>query len=666
MNITVSQTPTPPPPAPVLELTASSLNPLAGETVHFTGSWNQQVPVARYRFDWGDGETSTVSQPFADHTYARAGSYTVRLTASLAAQVFVAAIQPQVASNPLRVTVNRPVPPPSPIPKLGLRANSQNSAPNQAVQFTVSWDQKVAGAQYRFLWGDGQSSDSASPQASHAYASPGNYSVQVLGRGLANDHAFSASSNSVLITVAQPPPPNPQPNLSLRAGALNPPANQPVQFTASWDQKVAGARYRFFWGDGQSSDSASPQVSHAYSSPGHYSVQVLGRGLANDHAFSARSNSVSITVAQPPPPSPQPNLSLRAGALNPPANQPVQFTASWDQSVAGTQYRFLWGDDQSSDSASPQAFHAYASPGNYTVQVSARGLANDQAFVAQSNPVSLTVTPSSPPSALIAILSADRQNAAIGEPVQFTASLNQDVGSAQYHFVFGDGNSQDSPSNVVEYRYPSPGNFQPAVTVSAPDGQQVTSPAIVLDIQPPTGLAHEFQLNVQIQSKDFVVGKDIVLHGWMDPPQPHATYYCNWGDNSPPDRVGAEGVCTHRYARAGHYSVGFLATVEGSSAAPLRKDLIVVISTAFWPFSLRQWLLILAALGGAAVIWRILHRYVSPRPEPELHLTGFADPGIHIVKNVDTSIPHLSLRLRPGAEPAEHQLTFSKRAAPSD
>jgi hypothetical protein len=97
----------------------------------------------------------------------------------------------------------------------------------------------------------------------------------------------------------------------------------------------------------------------------------------------------------------------------------------------------------------------------------------------------------------------------------------------------------------------------------------------------------------------------------------------------------------------------------------LQKDLILVISTAFWPFSLREWLLILAALA-VAVIWRIVHGYVSPRPEPELHLSDLADAGIYVVKKVDTSVPHLSVRLQPGAEPAEHQLTLPKRAAASN
>ena len=56
------------PPA-VLKLAADNANPLPGETVRFTATWNRDMPPFAYRFDWGDGQTFDTKVPQADHAY---------------------------------------------------------------------------------------------------------------------------------------------------------------------------------------------------------------------------------------------------------------------------------------------------------------------------------------------------------------------------------------------------------------------------------------------------------------------------------------------------------------------------------------------------------------------------------------------------------------------
>ena len=434
---------------------------------------------------------------------------------------------------------------------------------------------------------------------------------------------------------------------------------------------MAGVRYRFDWGDGQRTDSETSQADHAYSAPGMYTVRLVATAASARRGGPApriASNELTINVAGPPrqePPPLPPVLTLAADNLTPEPSQTVHFTGSWNRSVASVLYRFDWGDGQGTDSETPQADRAYSAPGVYAVRVTASplaaGLTSDPPSPVVSNELTIRVAP--PPPQPVATLAADHQEARVGEPITFTASLNPQFDSAQYRFVFGDGNRQDSLRSEVVYAYAREGDFQPWVTVSI-DGrdQAVNSAQIPLTIRQ----AQSPALTVELLSQDPATRNDVVVKASLNPPQKVVRYQFSWGDESRPDDVGMEGVASHRYATPGRYTVLVTASTEETPPAPLQQTLIVGVRRALWPLTGGEWLLMLTAGAAAGTLFRWLKRPPRPVRPPGLHVTGFSGSSAHQLVRAEGSVSHPSLILKPGMDSAAHEVVFSGPAAASD
>ena len=689
--------------APILTLTGDNLSPSTGQAVRFAAAWDREVSQMTYHFDFGDGQSTDTQQLTADHSYSAAGSYIARVSGRSVTGA-VTHVPPGITSNELSVQVVQTpvlhlpsdarkikVPPqttatgPSSAPSqeanppvLTLSADTNSPEPGQSVRFIGTWDRNVRGLEYLFTWGDGQTTGSREPVASHAYAEPGTYPVRVSAQptsvgAIAARHGVV--SNELLIHVTQPPAQK-LPVLTVSADSLNPQTGVTVHFTGQWNRKVPPGRYVFDFGDGQSSQSSQPVADHFYVAPGSYRVRVTANVNLESRTATGTSEIVSnellLRVFQPVPPPVAAKLSLSAAPLRPQPNQRVHFTASFDQPVGSMRYRYVWGDGEYSDSEFPETDHAYSSSGTYAVHVLAKGTVNGRNFAGQSNEISVAVlSPPPPPPPRVeskATLKADRRQARVGDPVRFTASLTPQSPSVQYHFVFGDGNQQDSQTNQVVYSYARAGGFRPWVTISI-DGREtaVTSPAIPLSVSKVQPSPSRPDLNVEVLSKDLLSGRDILLKASLDPPHHTVSYRFDWGDGSPPSRAGVSGVASHRYAQKGHYPVLISASTEETYPAPVEKSLILIVSRSIWPLTLGEWLLILAAAGVAVAVGRRLYNRSNRPPKlPSLHVTGFPDLGTHTVRRVDTSVPHLSLTLKPGIDSAEHEVIIPKRAAASD
>ncbi len=693
--------------APALTLNADNRSPSIGQNVRFTATWNREVAPKSYHFDFGDGQSIDTQQATADHTYLKAGAYAARVRVQ-ALTTTPTMLPPPVTSNdvPIQVTpsavavssvgiyqAKMPVakatatlssppaavssnPPPQETfipPVLTLTANNQNPQPNQDVHFTATWNRSVYRFQYLFDWGDGQTTGSRDPAADHSYAQPGSYRVSVTASVMTTGLAVGASavrSNELLITVGQPPATH-LPVLRLSADNLNPQTGDTVHFTGRWAaNKYPASGYVFDWGDGQTSETTTLTADHFYAASGTYRVHVTARPLQGQEFVGGRqivSNELLLNVAQPPAPPPPvaPKLSLTANTFNPQANQRVHFTASFDQPVGSTRYRYAWGDGQSYDSEAPQADHAYSVPRSYKVQVLATGIVNDRSFRSESNELVMTVAatalPPPPAPQPSATLNADHHSARIGDSIRFSAFLNPQAPSLRYHFVFGDGNQQDSQSNEVVYSYGLAGHFQPRVSISIEgQNQVVTSPAIQLAISkvpPPVAP----RLRVEVKSENLQPGIDVVLQASLAPAQEGASFQFDWGDGSPLSRAGVNGVSVHRYAQQGRYPVLVSASIEEGYLAPEDQRLILVILPPSGGPTLLEWILIAA---GAAVmvdvVRRIYRKYSSRRLG--LHYTAFPDAGVHTVTHVNPSLPHMSLTLRSGMDSAEHEMVLPKRA----
>jgi PKD repeat protein len=474
--------------------------------------------------------------------------------------------------------------------------------------------------------------------------------------------------------IFKPPQTPTSPVLKLSADPLSTQPNQNIHFKATWNTTVYRVVYHFDWGDNQSTDRKSPEADHSYGSAGAYTVRVTARSASAALASQTpgiSSNDLLINISQPLSGDPKrkpkrPTLSLPVLTLNtdlqaPSPNQTVHFTTSWDRQPYVEKYSFDWGDGHTSDEKGPDAYHAYSIPGPYTVRAVANILSNDETVGVRSNDITVTVALPRPPVQTVAMLTADRPKARVGEPVTFTASVDPPSPAVRYRFAFGDGAEQDSSSNRIVHTYDRAGDLHATVTASINGGDEsVTSPPLELAVGSPEVLP---RLSVIPVSRDLFAGEDVILQASLDPSPKAAQYAFNWGDDSPRDVVDVGGRATHRYTKKGTYTVEVTASSEGIQRVHLEKSVILIVGTRPLPW----WLLVLAAAGALALAARLIRRRPDKhRPRPRLQVDGFSDAGDHHIARIDRSVPPLSLMLKPGMDSAEHDVIFPKNAAASD
>jgi PASTA domain/PKD domain len=172
-------------------LQAANLNPSAGQAVGFAAKLDPEISGAEYQVFFGDGTATEWSgRPTASHTYSAAGRYAAHVVARIqGSEIVSAAIAIHVQERAFQVS---------------LRASPARGEPNTVITFTVSIDPPQDGAEYRFIFGDGQETQwSGQAVAKHAFRQPGSYRPQAvarIGRGKI------VGSNLLGIEIARPTP----------------------------------------------------------------------------------------------------------------------------------------------------------------------------------------------------------------------------------------------------------------------------------------------------------------------------------------------------------------------------------------------------------------------------------------------------------------------------
>jgi hypothetical protein len=238
---------------------------------------------------FGDGQTQVMRQPQTLHLYRAVGNYTYGV---------------DVKRSP---PPNPPDPnytPPQSVPRVTLNAAPVPAEEAQPVDFSAQLSSAYPKIQYRFVFGDGSSSNwQSSPQAEHRYARAGNYFAYVDISDGRNRIGGSPRKrvdvrHAASLTVA------------LTASPSTSRAGEAVTFIASAPSARSNARYRFNFGDGtQTLWQADPRAQHAFQSLGSYRAQVQVSQFINNQTLSATSSPAILTVAAGPvgQPSPRPS-----------------------------------------------------------------------------------------------------------------------------------------------------------------------------------------------------------------------------------------------------------------------------------------------------------------------------------------------------------------------
>jgi len=257
-----------------------TVNPCVLPTANFTGSptsgevplnvdfTNSSTGATSYSWTFGDGGTSTATNP--SHTYTAAGTYTVELTATNSCGNDVA-----TRTDYITVTCTAPT--------AGFTGAPTSGDYPLDVTFT---DQSTGATSYSWNFGDGGTSTAASP--SHTYTAAGTYNVtQTVTNSCGNDQMVRTD----YITVTEPPPPPPT------ADFVGSPTSGDYPLTVDFTDLSTDAPTSWTWdfGDGVGTSTAQ-NPSYTFDNVGTYTVTLTA---TNAYGSDDEIKINYITVTEP-------------------------------------------------------------------------------------------------------------------------------------------------------------------------------------------------------------------------------------------------------------------------------------------------------------------------------------------------------------------------------
>lgn len=396
-----------------------------GESVSFESRTVGEADLLEWNF--GDGDSSI--GPEATHTYDKAGSYTVTLTASNPVGSTTASITVTVLSG-----VEIPTAAIAGLPGAivdGQFVTLQSVSLNEPTRLT--WD-----------FGDGNRGSGQSVQ--HLWDSPGTYRVR-----LTAENSAGADSTFVDVVVAK---------------RVDPPISQFTQTatevllgeTVSFTNLSLNDPTRLIWDFGDDTTSRGQTATKSWSQPGRYRVTLR----ATNDAGTNRS-SVIVTVVKPVD---APVASFTESTLTIAPGQRINFQDTSSNAPTGWSWNF--GDTGTSSNANTS--HEWAKAGTYTVRLTVRNEGGTSTTEKQ-------VVVKSPPS-------ANFRWEATGNSVKFTDTSWDEPESWRWDFGDGTTSTERSPTHVF-----APGVFDVTLVVSNSAGTSSPATQQVSLSKPPVAVA---------------------------------------------------------------------------------------------------------------------------------------------------------------------------------
>ncbi|MBC3538927.1 PKD domain-containing protein [Rufibacter sediminis] len=277
-----------------------------------------------YRWDFGDGSTSTAQAP--RHRYTREGEYTVKLVVTSGKGCQDSISHTYIVSGAV------------PVPDF----TSSSFCQEQGVQFqdasSIAFGKII---RRRWDFGDGTSSEETDPM--HLYTAPGTYQVKLsVWSGI-------VCTESVTKTVVV------LPNPAASFTTANVCEGTAVSFTNTTQARGSGAlTYTWTFGDNTTSTQVNP--THQYAAPGTYTVSLAVKAANGcEQTFAS-----TVTVY----PTPKPDFSPTIGCTR----DAVSFQDM--SSLAGGQLTsWAWDFGDGTTAATQHPTHHYPREGAYTVSL---------------------------------------------------------------------------------------------------------------------------------------------------------------------------------------------------------------------------------------------------------------------------------------------------------
>ena len=231
-----------------------------------------------------------------------------------------------------------------------------------------------------FAWDFGDGTTASGVTVTHQFRRVGTFIVKLT----VTDSRGASAVRQVSLNVGEGEPPS----ASFTTSPTNPGVNQDIFFNATASTPAPGrtiARYDWLFGDGNGASGSI--VTHRYTAPGNYSVQLT----VTDDAGSVARSTVSLQVG--PTVGAEPTADLECTPASPKPGQRVSCNASASRPSSGsniTSYTFNWGDGSPEEvHTNPLQTHIYTGPGTFVITLTVRDSSGKEAF----DQVTVTVTP---------------------------------------------------------------------------------------------------------------------------------------------------------------------------------------------------------------------------------------------------------------------------------
>ena len=401
-----------------------------------------------------------------------------------------------------------------PVLCLGGNATSAfNAIPDSGCSpLTVNFNNNsINGSSYSWNFGDSDTSNLTNPV--HTYTDSGTYVVTLIVHASCGGNPDTSTSTiTVHLTAAT----------AFIADTLTGCDSLTVHFTNNSTNAIS---YLWNFGDGNTSIVTNPN--HTYTTPGTYTVTLIGFGAGgcNDTAI----HQSYITIISPPSVT-SAFTALPLSGCNP---LTVNFT---NNSTNGTSYLWSFGDNTTSTLTNPS--HTYTSAGTYTVTLISINTSLC-GVVADTSTQFITVNPTAQTS-----FSADTLNGCAPFTVNFTSFSTNTI---SYLWHFGDGGTSILPNPT--HTYTTSGIYTDTLIAYGAGGcnDTIIHQNYITVITPP--------IVTSAFIADTLSHCDSVTIHFTNNSTNASTYLWNFGDGNTSSSINP----THTYTTSGNYTVTLIA-----------------------------------------------------------------------------------------------------------
>ena len=508
--------------APVASFSASSTSGSVPLTVSFsdqsTGSLNS------WNWNFGDGNYSKEQNP--EHTYSKAGQYSVTMTASNAYGSNALTKSSYIdVSNVLN----------APVTDFSASTTSGN------VPLTVSFTDQSTGSPNSWKWdfGDGNTSTDKNPV--HTFNKTGQFSV-TLTESNANGNDALTKTNYIAVSSALN-----SPDISFSATPTS--GNAPLNVSFTDQSSGSPNSWKWDFGDGNTSTDKNPV--HTYNKSGQYAITLTASNEKGIGAFT-KSGYIAVSGALNAP-----NIDFSANTTS--GNVPLNVSFNDLSTGSPTSWNWNFGDGNTSTDKNPA--HTFNKTGLYSVTLTA---SNDNGSNALTKTSYIAV--SSPFNAPVISFSATPTSGNAPLTVSFT---DKSSGSpTSWNWNFGDGNTSKDKNPV--HTFNKTGQYAVTMTASNENGSNALTKSSYIIV------SSSLNAPVAFFSASPTSGNVPLTVSFADQSTGSPT---SWNWNFGDGNTSTERNPVHKYNKTGIYSVSMTASNAGGSDGVQKSKYINVSSS---------------------------------------------------------------------------------------